>query len=105
MFSVRACESRVPGLILQYPWATFLSLVLPLSGQRLPKLLPYYPQMGLTMLYAFETVAAVASLVLNILKREHKHSWRHYRKFKPTPNNGQRQSKLTSIKPTDANGL
>ena len=38
--------------------------------------------MGLTMLYAFEVVAAVASLVLNILKRECEHSRRHYKKSK-----------------------
>ena len=50
--------------------ATFLSLVLPPSGQRLSKLLSYCPQMGLTMLYAFEAGAAIASLVLNIFKRE-----------------------------------
>ena len=49
-----------PGSIPQYPLATFLSLVLLLSGQRLPKLLLYCPQTGLTMLYAFEAVAAIS---------------------------------------------
>ena len=41
------------------------------------------------MLYAFEAVAAIAFLVINIFKRERKHSSSHYRKFKPIPNNGQ----------------
>ena len=45
-------------------------------------------QMGLTMLYAFKAVAAIASLVLNVFKRARKHSRRHYKKSKPTPNNG-----------------
>ena len=52
-----------------------------------------------------ETVTAVASLVLNIFRRERKHSRRHYKKSKPMPNNRQRQSKLASIKPTEATGL
>ena len=47
--SIRACKLRVPGLITRYPLATFHSLILSPSGQRLPKLLPYCPQMGLTM--------------------------------------------------------
>ena len=57
------------------------------------------------MLNTFEAVAAVVSLVLNIFKGERKHSRLHYKKSKPMPNNGQRQSKLASIKPTGANGL
>ena len=66
----------------QYPLATFLSLVLPPSGQKLPKLLPYCPQTGLTMFYALAAVAAIASLILNIFKRDRKHSRDHYRKSK-----------------------
>ena len=66
--SFPTCKPRVLGSILRYPMATFLSLVLPPSGQRLPKLLPYCPQMGLTMLYTFEAVASIASLVLNVLE-------------------------------------
>ena len=103
--SGRVCKARVPGSIFRYPLATFLSLVLPLSGQRLPKLLLYCPRTGLTTLYAFESVAGVASLVLNIFMRERKHSRHQYKNVQPTPNNGQRQSKLTFIKLTDTNSL
>ena len=51
-----------PRFEFQYPLATFLSLVLPPSSQRLPELLSYCPQTGLTKLYAFEALAAIASL-------------------------------------------
>ena len=58
---VRICELyRFPGSNSRYSLTTFHSLVLPPSGQRLPKLLPYCPQTGLTMLYAFEVVAAIS---------------------------------------------
>ena len=40
MVSVWKCETTIPGLIPQYPLATCHYLVLPPSGQRLPKLLP-----------------------------------------------------------------
>ena len=46
---VQACEPRIPGSIPQYPLATFHSLILLPTDQRLPKLLPYCPQMGLTI--------------------------------------------------------
>ena len=55
------------------------------------------------MLYAFKDLAAIASRVLSIFKRERKYSRRHYTKFKPTPNNGRGKSILASIKLTDAN--
>ena len=43
------CKPRVPDSIPQYLLPTCHYLVLPPSGQRLTKLLPYCPQMGLTM--------------------------------------------------------
>ena len=73
MVSVRACQPKVRVSI--YLLAPFLYLLLPPNSQRLPKLLPYCPQTGLTTVYAFEAVAAITSLVLNIFKRkrEEKH--------------------------------
>ena len=65
----RHVNRRVPSSIPRYLLAIFLSLVLLPSDQRLPKLLPYCPQTGLTMLYAFEAVAAVASRSQRIQER------------------------------------
>ena len=90
----------------RYPMATFHSLVFPPSGEELPKLLPICPQTGLTMLYAFEAVAAIASLVLNIFTKERKHLRHYYKKSKNLRQiTGRRQSILASIKPIGANGL
>ena len=70
-----------------------------------PRMLPYCPQLGLIMLYVFEAVAAIASLIPNIFKRERKHSRRHYKKCKPKPNNGQEAVHLSVHKSIGANGL
>ena len=48
--SVRAWELRVPSANPRYPLTTFQYLISPPSGQRLPKLLSYCPQTGLTTL-------------------------------------------------------
>ena len=48
--SIRAGEPRVLGSNSRYPLTTFQYLISPPSGQRLPKLLPYCPQTGLTTL-------------------------------------------------------
>ena len=77
------------------------SLALSPSGQRLPKLLPYCPQTGLIMLYAF---AVIASYVLNT-KREHRKLRCHYKKSKPAPLTGRRPSILASMKPIGTTGI
>ena len=46
--SALVCEPRIPGSNPRHTLTTFHSLISLLSGQRLPKLLPYYPQTGLT---------------------------------------------------------
>ena len=46
--STLVCEPRVLGSNLCHTLTTFHSLISPPSGQRLPKLLPYCPQTGLT---------------------------------------------------------
>ena len=46
--SALVCEPRIPGSNPRYTLTTFHSLISPPSGQRLSKLLPYYPQTGLT---------------------------------------------------------
>ena len=46
--SALVCEPRVPGSNPCYTLITFQSLISPPSGQRLSKLLPCCPQMGLT---------------------------------------------------------
>ena len=46
--STLICEPRVPGSNPRYTLTTFHSLISLPSGQRLPKLLPYCPQMRLT---------------------------------------------------------
>ena len=91
--SVPSCEPRVPGLIPQYPLTTFHFLALPLSGQRLPKLLPYCSQTGLTMLYASEALA-----VMSLTSSQHIHRENVNIRgvtiinLKPTPNNRQEAS-------------
>ena len=50
--------------------------------------------MELTILYAFEVVAAIASFALNIIRRE-----RNYTKSKPAPLTGRRPTILVSMKP------
>ena len=56
----RSCEPWVLDSNLRYSLTTFHSLISPLSGQRLSKLLPYYPQTGLIMLYASKAVISVS---------------------------------------------
>ena len=73
---VWVCEPRVLGLIPRYPLATFHSLVLPPSGQRLPKLLLYCPQMGLTMFICIWGCSSNKPLMFSTYSR------RHYKKSK-----------------------
>ena len=58
--SAWVCKPRVVGSNLCYSLTTFHSLISPQSGQRLPKLLSYCPQTGLTMLYASEALVAIS---------------------------------------------
>ena len=48
--SALVCEPRIPGSNPRYMLTIFHSLLSPPSGQRIPKLLPYCPQTGLTTL-------------------------------------------------------
>ena len=53
--------------------------------QNISRLRPYLTKLEVAarwLLYTFEAVATLASHVLNIFKREHKHSRRHYYKSK-----------------------
>ena len=81
----------------RYPLVTFLSLVLPLSGQRLSKIAAIHcPQTGLAMLYAFEAVAS-NSLSLSTSEKTWK-SRRDYKKSKPEPLTGGGRLSKASIK-------
>ena len=88
-FSVRACEPRVPCSNPDIRWPLFCLWYYCWVAKDYPNCCHTVFRRNFTMLYAFEAVAAVASLVLNIFKRERKHSRRHYKKSKPMPNNGQ----------------
>ena len=77
------------GSRVRYPLASFHYLKSPPSGQGLPKLLPYCPQTGLTMLYAAISLSSFSTyssenvnfrgVTIEIFKK------------KSTPNNRQRQ--------------
>ena len=89
------------GFESRYPLANFLSLVLPFTAEwgQITQIAAILSSDGPTLLYAYEAVAVIASLVLNIYKSELKHSRRHYKKYlKPTPNNGQEAIHLSLYK-------
>ena len=72
----RGSQVRSPDI----RWPLFY-LVLPSSGQRLPKLLPYCPQMGLAMVICIcGSIEQLASCTHHQRKRE---KLDHYKKSKP----------------------
>ena len=58
--SARVCQPSVPDSNPSYSLTICHSLISLPSGKRLPRLLPYCPQMTLTMLYASEAVVALS---------------------------------------------
>ena len=105
--SVRAWEPMVPGSNPWHPLTTFQYLILLLCGQRLPKLLPYFPQMGLTMLICIWGCSSNKLHTFSTHSRENINIRGVTIKIlKPTPNNRHKAVHLSlHKKPTGTNGF
>ena len=77
--ALSSCYAHSSSRLFPGPSGGSLVEFVPYEAQ--PKLLPYFPQTGLVMLYASEASAAITSLVFNnIIKGERKKSRRHYKR-------------------------